>query len=36
MKTRAIVIPAAHTVEMRDVELKPLGGDDVLVRTRLT
>ena len=36
MKTRAIVIPAAHMIEMREVELKPLGADDVLVHTRLT
>ncbi|PJF46747.1 MAG: chlorophyll synthesis pathway protein BchC [Chloroflexi bacterium] len=36
MKTKAIVIPAAHTVELREVELKPLGADDVLVQTTLT
>lgn len=36
MHTRAVVIPAAGQVELRDVELKPLGADDVLVRTRLT
>jgi 3-hydroxyethyl bacteriochlorophyllide a dehydrogenase len=36
MKTKAIVIPAANTVEIREVELKPLGAEDVLVRTTLT
>jgi 3-hydroxyethyl bacteriochlorophyllide a dehydrogenase len=36
MKTKAIVIPAANTVEIREVELKPLGADDVLVKTTLT
>lgn len=36
MKTKAIVIPAAHTVELREVELKPLGADDVLIQTTLT
>jgi bacteriochlorophyllide a dehydrogenase len=36
MKTQAIVIPAANTVELREVELKPLGDEDVLIRTRLT
>ncbi len=36
MKTRAVVIPAAHTVELREVELKPLGADDVLIQTTLT
>ncbi|MDW8350669.1 MAG: chlorophyll synthesis pathway protein BchC [Anaerolineae bacterium] len=36
MKTKAIVIPAPHTVELREVELKPLGADDVLIRTTLT
>jgi 3-hydroxyethyl bacteriochlorophyllide a dehydrogenase len=36
MKTKAIVIPAANTVEVREVELKPLGAEDVLVRTTLT
>lgn len=36
MKTRAIVIPAAETIELREVELKPIGPDDVLVRTTLT
>ncbi len=36
MKTKAIVFPAAQTVELREVELKPLGDDDVLVRTHLT
>ncbi len=36
MKTKAIVIPAVDTVEVREVELKPLGVDDVLVRTTLT
>ncbi len=36
MQTTAIVIPAADTIELRTVQLKPLGVDDVLVRTRLT
>ncbi|MFN3704836.1 MAG: chlorophyll synthesis pathway protein BchC [Thermoflexales bacterium] len=36
MRTRAVVIPAAHTVELREVELKPLGDDDVLLQTTLT
>ena len=36
MNTRAIVIPTAHTIEMREVELKPLGPQDVLVRTTTT
>ncbi|BCX02499.1 MAG: alcohol dehydrogenase [Candidatus Roseilinea sp.] len=36
MKTRAIVIPATNTVELREVELKPLGADDVLIQTTLT
>lgn len=36
MNTRAIVIPKAHTVELQDVALKPLGIDDVLVQTALT
>ena len=36
MKTKAIVIPAANSVEIRDVELKPLGAEDVLVRTTIT
>lgn len=36
MKTKAVVIPAANTVEVREVELKPLGAEDVLVRTSLT
>lgn len=36
MKTKAIVIPSANTVEVREVELKPLGAEDVLVRTTLT
>lgn len=36
MKTKAIVIPAADTIELRKVELKPLGADDVLIRTALT
>ncbi|MCS7059882.1 MAG: chlorophyll synthesis pathway protein BchC [Anaerolineae bacterium] len=36
MKTKAIVFPAAHTVELREVELKPLGDEDVLVHTTLT
>jgi 3-hydroxyethyl bacteriochlorophyllide a dehydrogenase len=36
MKTKAIVIPAADTIELREVELKPLGADDVLIRTTLT
>jgi 2-desacetyl-2-hydroxyethyl bacteriochlorophyllide A dehydrogenase len=36
MKTKAIVIPAANTVEIREVELKPLGAEDVLVQTTIT
>lgn len=36
MKTKAIVLPAANTVEIREVELKPLGPDDVQVQTRAT
>lgn len=36
VKTKAIVIPAANSVEMREVELKPLGAEDVLIRTRRT
>jgi len=36
MRTKAIVIPAANTIEMQDVELKPIGADDVLIRTQLT
>jgi 3-hydroxyethyl bacteriochlorophyllide a dehydrogenase len=36
MKTKAVVIPAIDTVEVREVELKPLGADDVLIRTALT
>ena len=36
MNTRAIVIPKAHTVELQEVALKPLGVDDVLVQTVLT
>ena len=36
MKTKAIVIPAANTVEVREVELKPVGTEDVLIKTRLT
>ena len=36
MNTRAIVIPKAHTVELQEVALKPLGVDDVLVQTALT
>jgi 3-hydroxyethyl bacteriochlorophyllide a dehydrogenase len=36
MKTKAVVFPAANTVELREVDLKPLGDDDVLIRTRLT
>ncbi len=36
MKTKAVVIPAAHTVELREVELKSLGDDDVLLQTTLT
>lgn len=36
MKTRAIVFPAAQTVELREVDLKPLGEEDALIRTRLT
>lgn len=36
MKTKAIVIPQANVVEMREVELKPIGADDVLIRTTLT
>jgi bacteriochlorophyllide a dehydrogenase len=36
MQTTAIVIPAANTIELRTVQLKALGADDVLVQTRLT
>jgi bacteriochlorophyllide a dehydrogenase len=36
MNTTAIVIPAAETIELREVQLKALGDADVLVRTRLT
>ncbi|MCX7938649.1 MAG: chlorophyll synthesis pathway protein BchC [Thermoflexales bacterium] len=36
MHTRAVVVPAAGKVELREVELKPLGPDDVLVQTHLT
>lgn len=36
MNTTAIVIPAANTIELRDVPLKALGADDVLVQTTLT
>ncbi|NJM40439.1 MAG: zinc-binding dehydrogenase [Anaerolineae bacterium] len=36
MKTKAIVIPQANVVEMREVDLKPIGTDDVLIRTTLT
>jgi 3-hydroxyethyl bacteriochlorophyllide a dehydrogenase len=36
MQTTAVVIPAAHTIELRQVALKPLGPGDVLVRTTLT
>jgi 3-hydroxyethyl bacteriochlorophyllide a dehydrogenase len=36
MKTKAIVIPAPNTIELREVELNPLGSDDVLVETTLT
>ena len=36
MKSKAIVIPAANTIEMQTVELKPVGVDDVLIRTQLT
>jgi len=36
LNTRAIVIPKAHTVELQEVALKPLGVDDVLVQTALT
>jgi 3-hydroxyethyl bacteriochlorophyllide a dehydrogenase len=36
MQTTAIVIPAAETIELRDVSLKPLGPADALVRTTLT
>jgi bacteriochlorophyllide a dehydrogenase len=36
MQTTAIVIPAAETIELREVALKPLGVADALVRTRLT
>lgn len=36
MNTRAVLIPAAGQIELREVELKPLGADDVLVQTRLT
>jgi bacteriochlorophyllide a dehydrogenase len=36
VNTKAIVFPKAHTVEVHTVELKALGDDDVLVRTRLS
>ncbi len=36
MKTKAIVFPAAQTVELREVELKALGDEDALIRTHLT
>jgi bacteriochlorophyllide a dehydrogenase len=36
LKTKAIVIPQANVVEVREVELKPIGADDVLIKTRLT
>ena len=36
MKTKAVVFSAANTVDLREVDLKPLGDDDVLIRTRLT
>jgi 3-hydroxyethyl bacteriochlorophyllide a dehydrogenase len=36
MDTKAIVMPAAGQVEVRRVALKPLGPDDVLIRTSLT
>lgn len=36
MKTKAVVFPAAGMIELREVDLKPLGDDDVLIRTRLT
>ena len=36
MKTKAIVIPQANVVEIREVELKPIGAEDVLIKTRLT
>ena len=36
MDTKAIVMPAAGQIEVRRVELKPLGPDDVLIRTSLT
>jgi len=36
MEAKAIVMPAAGQVEVRRVTLKPLGADDVLIRTSLT
>jgi len=36
MEAKAIVMPAAGRVEIRCVALKPLGPDDVLIRTTLT
>jgi len=36
MEAKAIVMPAAGQVEIRRVALKPLGPDDVLIRTTLT
>jgi bacteriochlorophyllide a dehydrogenase len=36
LKTKAIVIPQANVVEVREVELKPIGAEDVLIKTRLT
>ncbi len=36
MEAKAIVMPAAGQVEVRRVTLKPLGPDDVLIRTSLT
>ncbi|MBA3946663.1 MAG: zinc-binding dehydrogenase [Herpetosiphonaceae bacterium] len=36
MKTQAVVIPEAGRIELRTVELTPLGSDDVLVATLYT
>jgi 3-hydroxyethyl bacteriochlorophyllide a dehydrogenase len=36
MEAKAIVMPAAGQIEIRRVALKPLGPDDVLIRTALT
>ncbi len=36
MKTKAIVIPQANVVEVREIELKSVGAEDVLIKTRLT